>query len=109
MENITVQRDDERDLSFEGKLIAVAQTSPNNACSDYSGSPGRWTELYLYKTRAGQMVCWRAERTQWQGERDQHEGKVCMDADGVVAFFGAGRLAKELYDSAGIDAAEHID
>ncbi len=48
-------------------------------------------------------------RTQWQGEHDRHAAKVCDTVGQVVEFLGAGWLAKELYEEAGIDIAEVIE
>jgi hypothetical protein len=109
MEQFTIHRDNEANLTFTGELIASAATSENNAHPDYSGTAGRWQELALYKTEGGKLVCSRVERTCWQGEHDHHTAAVCDDPAGVVAFFGYDRLAMQLYDEADIDAAERIE
>lgn len=105
----TVQRDGDRDIEFDGELIAQAETSSNNASPDYSGSTGRWTELKLFQTKAGKFVASRVNRTQWQGERDTHEAAVCDNEADAVEFFGHDRLAKELLDNADINAAERVE
>ena len=109
MEKFTLTRDGERDLTFTGETIASASSSPESARGDYSGSVGRWTELHLYRTKGGKYVCQSIGRTQWQGEHDRFKAAVCDDAAGVCEFFGASRLAKELFDEAGIDCAERVD
>ncbi len=109
MQSITVVRDGAADIRFEGELAAEAATSQNNAHPDYSGSPGRWTELELYRTKNGKFVAVRKSMTCWQGERDSHEAVVCDDAAAVVEFLGHDRLAKELYEAAGIDAAQAVE
>ena len=98
-----------RDLTFTGELMAEVATSPNSGFSSYSGSAGRWTELRLYRTKAGKLVAERISRTQWQGESDGHEAAVCDNEAAAVEFFGHDSLAKELYASAGIDAAESVE
>lgn len=109
MEEITVARDNDRDLRFKGEKIAWASSSPNNAHSNYSRNTGRWTELNLYKTAGGKFVCEQIGRTQWQGEHDRRSALVCDTTDEVMNFFGAGWLAKELYEEAGIECVETIE
>jgi len=104
-----LKRDNERDLQFTGVLIASASSSANNASSSYSGSTGRWTELFLYKTKGGKFVCKSVGRTQWEGEHDRHKAEVCADVECVCDFFGSSWLAKELYENAGIDCVESVD
>jgi len=109
MDRIKVQQDNGRDLVFEGELVAEASSSPNNACSNYSRETGRWCELALYRTAGGRYVCSQVGRTQWQGEHDRHEAAVVDDADGVIEFFGAGWLAKQLYEEASIECIECVE
>ena len=109
MEQFTIHRDDCPHISFTGELIAEAETSPETARSDYSGSTGRWQELKLYRTKGGKYICSRKDGSQWQGEHDRHEAAICDDHAGIVAFFGYDRLAMELYEAADIDASERIE
>ncbi len=110
METITLEIDNAPNIRFTGELIAKVSSSPDKALgSNYSGQTGRWTELTLYKTRGGKFVCHQIGRTQWQGERDRHTGKVCETLAEVKEFFGHRWLAKDLYDSAKIDTAEDVD
>ena len=98
------------DIKFTGEVMATATSSANNSSgSAHSGSVGRWTELQLYKTQSGKYICESIGRTQWQGERDIFNGAICTTVDEVIAFFGTGWLAKELYDSAKIDASVTVD
>lgn len=109
-EQFCVSRDGESDIKFSGVLMSSVASSPDRSSgSSYSGSVGRWTMLKLYRTEAGKMICSRVENTQWQGERDSYAGAVCCNESEVCEFFGYGWLAKELYEDAGIDAAEVID
>ena len=105
----TVQRDGERGLRFKGKRLASARSSADRAYSNYSGTTGRWCELALYQTAKGKYIAVSVGRTQWQGEHDRHAAKVCDTVEQVVEFFGAGWLAKELYEEARIDIAEEIE
>ena len=102
------ERDNAPDLKFKGVHIASAASSSNNASSAYSGSPGRWTTLGLYRTRGGKYVSVRVSHTVWSGETDRHEARVCETEADVVEFFGHGWLAKKLYEAAGIDATEAV-
>jgi len=110
MKQIIVQRDGESNIKFTGECIANAESSDNNASgSSYSGSTGRWTELYLYKTAKGKFVCSSIGRTRWQGEHDRYSAAVCTTTDEVIEFFGHGWLAKELYSEAKIDSNTEIE
>jgi hypothetical protein len=110
MQEFQIDRDDDASLSFTGELLAKVSSSDNNASgSSYSGQAGRWQVLALYKTEGGKLICERIDRTCWQGERDSHAAKVCTDNNEVIDFFGHDWLAKDLYDEAGINAAEMIE
>ncbi len=104
-----MQRDNDRPLRFTGSRIAVAASSADRARSDYSGKVGRREILQLYQTQRGDYVAARTRITQWQGERDTHEAIVSRSQDAIVAFFGFGPLATEIYEIAGWDIAEDLD
>lgn len=107
---ITVERDNEPSIVFNGELVASARSSDNNpASSSYSGSVGRWTELSLYRTASGKYVCSRIGRTRWVEEHDRYSGAVCETVQEVIDFFGHRWLAKELYDKAGIEDIINVD
>jgi hypothetical protein len=109
MEQFEIERTDSKTLRFTGELIAKAATSPDRAHGMYwSGSPGRWQELALYRTQAGQWIAHRADLSQWDGERGHSEAAVCADLADVERFLGHGRLAQYLYHGAGIDTAEDV-
>ena len=108
-EQITIERDGQPDLRFTGEKIAGTSNSADRGHSDFSGQTGRWTTLRLYRTDGGRYVCHRIEHTQWQGEHDESFAEVCATTDEVQAFFGYGRLAKEIYELAGIEAVQTID
>src|SRR4051812_33869910 len=102
LKKITIDRDEAPSLTFKGMKIAEARTSANRAHEDWSGSPGRSSKFALFRTEAGSFVCQRIEYTQWQGEHDCYQAAVCKSDAEVVEFFGHGRLAKRIYDEAGI-------
>ena len=108
-EQYTIERDGQPDLRFTGERIASTANSADRGHSDFSGSTGRWTTLRLYRTTSGKFVCHRIDHTQWQGEQDGHTAEVCADEAAVMAFFGYGDLAKEIYYEAGIQAVQTID
>lgn len=93
---------DEPDVSFIGVLIGSAGESPDNAHSDYSGRTGRWNEYDIYKTIKGNYVGQIFEGTQWQGEHHTCKVIVVKDKQDLVDFFGYDRIAKELFNDAGI-------
>lgn len=109
MEEFTVFRDGEKNLRFEGELIAARKSSPVMGNNRYSGSNGRWSVLKLYKTKGGKFICQRIGMTSWDKESDRYTGLVCTNMAEVVAFFGMSDLAKELYSDAGASAGADVD
>lgn len=110
METFTLEIDNAPSIRFTGKLVASVASSNNQAMgSDYSGKPGRWTELALYKTKGGRFICQQVGRSIWQGERDRFSGKVCETLAEVKEFFGHRYLAKELYAKASIDDTVEVE
>lgn len=108
-DTITLKRDNALDFRFNGRLIAEASSSANNASSSYSGACGRWTTLSLYETDGGRYVCQSIGHTIWEGEHDRYSAAVCDSEAEVIQFFGTGWLAKELYAKAGIEAVETVE
>jgi hypothetical protein len=109
MEQFTVHRTNARALKFAGVLIGSARTSPNRAYPNYSGSPGNWKSLTLYRTEGGKYICSRINYTQWQGEQNHYAAAVCESIADAIKWFGESDLANELFADAGIDTAETID
>lgn len=101
MDKITIDNDNAPNLRFSGELIA------SESSKTYSSN--RWTELNVWKTKGGRYVCQQIGHTQWANETTRYSAKVCEDLEEVIEFFGHGRLAKDLYFSAGIDAVEEIE
>ena len=102
----SVLQDDAPDLCFSGVLLAELSNAP--ADFDMDRCTHEWLELSLYRTTGGKLVCSRATCTM-QPDPDRYEARICTDDAGVVAFFGYGKLSKELYDLAGIDADLRVD
>ena len=109
MEQINLKRDGDRDLSFTGKLIGKATSSPDRASGYYSGAPGHYQTLRLFLTLGGKLVAHQINHSQWAGEQEVHLAKVCVCNDDVIDFFGLSWVAKELYYDAGIDVSEKVD
>jgi hypothetical protein len=99
----TVRRDGDRDLCFEGELIASISSRRHEGKANT-----RWNELALYRTAGGKLVASKIGRTIWQGEVDRYEA-VVGDERVISSFFGYSDAAKELYEKAGIDALERIE
>lgn len=104
MELFVVEVDNGPDLRFFGEIRAKVRSYSDRArVGEYSGQVGRHSELTLYETAGGYLVCQLVERTCWPGESDSYDGKVCDTVEQVKEYFGYGWLAKELYRDAGID------
>lgn len=102
MKKFVVTNDNAKDLEFEGELIANFDSYPGYL------ETGKWLELNLYKTRARKFICQKVYKTQWEKESDSFKATVANSEKGVIAFFGMSDAAKELYESAGIDATEKV-
>lgn len=97
-------RDGERDLVFTGERLA--SVSDHN----YQGpKQSRWTEIRIFKTRAGALVAGVLHRTCWQGEHDTFHAEICESPAEVYAELldWSGDvltdLAKEALRDAGLD------
>lgn len=86
MEKIVLKRSERRPLAFEGELLASYETSPNQASSRWSGSPGRWQETRVYRSKSGKYILHRARMTQWEGERNRFEALVFNDLEDLIGF-----------------------
>lgn len=106
---------DVRDESQAGRTDLSGGHRGNGCCrrrerpAGRCGMQGRWAELALYRTQGGKYICEQIGRTEREGERDRRSAAVCEDHEGVINFFGAGWLAKDLYAKAGIDITTHVD
>jgi len=111
MKQFELVRDGAPDLKFSGERLASVRNSPDRSRGEgWSGSTGRWTKLCLYRTAGGMLVCRRTQYSAWQGERARQDEVVMFDSTAsVIKWFGYSDLAKELYQSAKIDASETIE
>ncbi|GAB6035415.1 hypothetical protein [Galenea microaerophila] len=99
-EEFILERDSAPDLKFVGNKVAEVVTDENSA---------RWLELALYKTKGGQFICQKIEKTRWLGEVDHYYVQICATEDEVKQYFGQGRYSKELYRKAEIENVEFIE
>lgn len=104
MEIIELERDTGPDVRFQGERIAAATSLEHDGPRNI-----RWTELTLYRTRGGKLVCAEVGHTRWQGERTRRAVHVADGEAELVDALGYGWLAKELYDDAGIQHAIDIE
>jgi len=104
MQEFKLERDGEKTLAFTGELLAEVSSRT------YSGeTQNRWTEIKLYRTKAGVLVVQEVGNTTWQGEHDRHSATICDDEDAVIACLGYGWLAKRLYEKSSISYEERIE
>lgn len=104
MDKITLENDNARDVRFSGEKIAAV-----SSISSSGPSNTRWTELDLYRSAGGKIICHEIGRTRWDGESDRCAVHICNDDAALVEALGMGWLAKELYDEADIDHAEDVE
>ena len=99
----TVDRSDASTLKFKGRRIASASGRWHNGQEQ-----NRFYKLKLYRTDGGRYVCAREYVSFWQGEHGRVEAEAVTDDEAVIAYFGFGELAKEIYHEANIDDAEQV-
>ena len=96
----TIKQDEGPDLEIVGRRMARIASG-----DEHFNNKGRWTELAIYRTAAGKFVATEIGRTANPGERDRYSYWICSTEQDVVEYLGLGRLAKDLYRQARIDAA----
>ena len=101
-----VRRDEARDLSFKGKLMASSSTQRSNNA--------RWNEFHLYETAAGKIVFAIEEHSLYTDEEDCYYAKIYENlASFVKETEERERISysvlKELAMQLDIDISEHID
>lgn len=95
-----VRHDEGPELEIMAERIAHMSSG-----DEHFNNKGRWTELTLYRTAAGKFVACEVGRSINPGERDRSSYWVCSCEEQVVECLGVGRLAKDLFKQAGINAA----
>lgn len=107
---ITLEGSFSKDIAFSGKLIAKAESNPKQSSgTSWSGKMGQWFVLKLYRTTNGHYVCHREKKTLWDVCKDISEWVIAKNHDEVVAFFGQGWLAHDIYKTVGIENVVHIE
>lgn len=98
--------DEGADVSFRGERVA-------HVSSRQSVGPRhmRWTELWLYRTNSGKFVCHEKKISLWDegGEHDHFVVHVGETEGDLIELLGHGRLAKQLYEKAGLHHVIEID
>lgn len=100
-------------LRFRGKLLGSAETSPDPDYKNFSGSIGCWTLMRLFETPNRKFICERVSHSFSDYANEikevEYEGAVCDNGEEVMAFFGHGTMAKEVYEEAYIDDTELVE
>jgi hypothetical protein len=87
-------------IIFSGELISKTWSSGDNSIpQEFSGKPGHFTELYLYKTISGRYVYIQDDCC--NGKWITY-GEVCDTFDELRCSLGCGWLANELFENAGL-------
>lgn len=76
MQTYVVKRTGQAPLRFRGEVVATAESSPDRAHPYYSGSPGRWESVTIYRTAKGRYIAAIKYGTLWQGEVDTYDAAV---------------------------------
>lgn len=109
MEHIKLSPTEGPDVEFVGERIATEFTVGDSGHHNFSGSTGRGTYLHLYRTESGKLVLDEGDTTQWIGEHDTNEVHVFDTEQALIDYLGTRRMAKALYDEAGIKVVKRID
>ena len=111
MTEITLENDFARDVRFTGEKIADASSFSHL-------NDQRWTELALYRTRAGKLILHTRGMTRWQGERCTSAVEILeTEYDVLEALYDAeykfephlSDVEKDLLNRAGIDYAVEVE
>lgn len=96
-----LKREDDTDIEFSG--FKIAEASSRN-------QPGqlRWTTITLYETTGGTYVCQTIGHSKARNEYARHHVALCDDPQDVIAYFGHGWLAKDLYSRADFNVVTHV-
>jgi hypothetical protein len=91
-----VWRDNDYDIFFKGKILAVAEGSKNYSKEVFS------RVLALYLTKGGKYVCQKIESCRDKGYYMRYSGAVCKNKDDIISFFGIDEDSKIIYSKADI-------
>jgi hypothetical protein len=105
MEHFKLDNDNAPDVEFDGELIGSGSSKGDNPYN----SATRWEVFKIYRTKAGTLVGQAIGRTQWEGERDRFNTRVCDSEQSLIDFFGLTDPAKEALDEAGIKTSITVE
>jgi hypothetical protein len=96
-----VKRDNDSDFKFEGEFVTYK--------SDKEQDSVQWDNLSLYRTKSGKFIAEKVHASAYDSSDTECSAQICENHEQVIAFFEHGRLAKELYKSAEIDATLFVE
>lgn len=79
-QEVRLPRDTDKDMVFEGRLIAEVSSDPANLGD-------RWTELALYQTKGGKFVAYSVGKSNLPGEGDIPNCEAYPSAEAAAEFF----------------------
>lgn len=100
VQDVRIQRFNEPDLQFKGKLLAHVRSYEKN---------GRFWVYSVYETVGGNLVAVKEGFTRHLGEAKRNETLVTKDRQELLPFFGSSPLARALYVKLGLDHVTIID
>lgn len=104
METIQLSRDDDTDIRFKGRKLGSVSNF-----SYYGLHSQRWTELTLYQTQGGKLVCQQVNRIKSAREPQVKTLYVVNSEKELFNKVGYSNLAKTLYELTNIDHAKEIE
>ena len=102
MHQMVVPYEETTDLTFEGEMIGEALSSMGNPELGAKHNDQIWSELRLYRSTEGHYICEQVRSSHWRSSHQRHRVAVCDSKAQIMAFFGKGWLARELYADADI-------
>lgn len=98
-----LERDGQPTLVFRGEEVAAAWAL-HHAQFNAGTKEEYWTESKLYRTSAGTLVAFLEKNTNSHRHdaKGYRKGKVCRDADEVLAFLGDNDNTAQLLKAAGL-------
>lgn len=106
MKTIKLTRDGDKDVMFTGELLAKGSSRKNDST--------RWTEIRLFKSKAGNYIASVVGRSLWEGEHNRYQVHLCgSSTESVIEALREeghlGWLAKDVLAEAGIETAEFVE
>jgi len=110
-----IERTGLKSLKVNAIKVHAVGSSANNASSYYSGSVGRWREYELLLTKGGNLVIFKVDFTQWQGERNIYHASVCKSNEDINQVFSGKvdwllrKVQDYIEEELGISIAETVE